>query len=99
MLGHFDARSAYAAANTMRIDDLNPHFWRTHDGGKTWTEIDNGIVPGAPANSIREDPRVKGLLYAATETQVWVSFDDGDHWESLRLRYVGDLGARPAGEG
>ena len=69
----------------MRIDDLNPHFWRTHDGGKTWTEIDNGIAPGAPANSIREDPRVKGLLYAATETQVWVSFDDGDHWESLRL--------------
>ncbi len=83
--GHFDARTAYAAANTMRIDDLNPHFWRTHDGGKTWTEIDNGIAPGAPANSIREDPRVKGLLYAATETQVWVSFDDGDHWESLRL--------------
>jgi len=69
----------------MRIDDMNPHFWRTHDGGKTWTEIDNGIAPGAVANSIREDPRKKGLLYAATETQVWVSFDDGDHWHSLRL--------------
>ena len=69
----------------MRIDDMNPHFWRTHDGGKTWTEIDNGLPPGAVANSIREDPRVKGLLYAATETQVWVSFDDGDHWHSLRL--------------
>ena len=83
--GHFDTLTAYAAANTLRIDDFNPHFWRTHDGGKTWTEINNGIAPGAVANSIREDPRKKGLLYAATDTQVWVSFDDGDHWSSLRL--------------
>ena len=83
--GHFDNLTAYAAANTYRLDDLNPHFWRTHDGGKTWTEIDNGIAPGAVANSIREDPRQKGLLYAATDAQVWVSFDDGDHWQSLRL--------------
>jgi len=83
--GHFDARTAYAAANTLRLDDMNPHFWRTHDGGKTWTEIDNGIDGGAVANSIREDPRKKGLLYASTDTQVWVSFDDGDHWHSLRL--------------
>ena len=64
---------------------MNPHFWRTHDGGKTWTEINTGIAPGAVANSIREDPRTPGLLYAATDTQVWVSFDDGDHWQSLRL--------------
>ena len=83
--GHFDTKTAYAAANTLRLDDMNPHFWRTHDGGKTWTEIDNGIAGGAVANSIREDPRKKGLLYAATDTQVWVSFDDGDHWQSLRL--------------
>jgi photosystem II stability/assembly factor-like uncharacterized protein len=83
--GHFDDRTAYAAANTFRIDDNNPHFWRTHDGGRTWTEIDNGIAPGAVANSIREDPRQRGLLYASTDTQVWVSFDDGDHWDSLRL--------------
>ncbi len=83
--GHFDAKTAYAAANTLRLDDMNPHFFRTHDGGKTWTEINTGIAPGSPANSIREDPRKKGLLYAATETQVWVSFDDGDHWQSLRL--------------
>jgi hypothetical protein len=83
--GHFD-RTAYAAANTLRLDDMNPHFWRTHDGGKTWTEINNGIAPGAVANSIREDPRKKGLLYAATDTQVWVSFDDGDHWQSLQAR-------------
>ncbi|MEP6692565.1 MAG: glycoside hydrolase [Gemmatimonadaceae bacterium] len=83
--GHFDSQTAYAAANTLRIDDLNPHFWRTHDGGKTWTEIDTGIAPGNVANSIREDPKKKGLLYAATDAQVWVSFDDGDHWQSLRL--------------
>lgn len=83
--GHFDVLTAYAAANTLRLDDLNPHFWRTHDGGKNWTEIDRGIAPGAVANSIREDPRKKGLLYASTDTQVWVSFDDGDHWQSLKL--------------
>ena len=83
--GHFDTQTAYAAANTFRLDDLNPHFLRTHDGGKTWTEIDNGIAPGAVANTIREDPRQKGLLYAGTDTQVWVSYDDGDHWHSLRL--------------
>ncbi len=83
--GHFDSQTAYAAANTLRIDDLNPHFFRTHDGGKTWTEINTGIAGGAVANSIREDPRKKGLLYAATDLQVWVSFDDGDHWQSLKV--------------
>ena len=84
--GHFDTKTAYAAANTLRLDDMNPHFWRTHDGGKTWTEIDNGIAAGAVSNSIREDPRKKGLLYAATDTQVWVSFDDGDHWQFAAAR-------------
>jgi hypothetical protein len=56
-----------------------------HDGGKTWTEINTGLSSGAVANSIREDPRKAGLLYAATETQVWFSIDDGRHWQSLRL--------------
>jgi photosystem II stability/assembly factor-like uncharacterized protein len=83
--GHFDNLTAYAAANTLRIDDINPHFWRTHDGGKTWMEINTGIAPGAVANSIREDPRRKGLLYAATDLQVWVSFDDGGQWQSLKF--------------
>ena len=83
--GHFDSQTAYAAVNTLRLDDMNPHFIRTHDGGKTWTEINTGIAGGAASNSIREDPRQKGLLYAATDRQVWVSYDDGDHWESLRL--------------
>jgi hypothetical protein len=82
--GHFDTLTAYAAANTLRIDDFHPHFWRTHDGGKTWTQINNGIGPDV-SNSIREDPKQKGLLYAATDTQTWVSFDDGDNWQSLRL--------------
>jgi len=83
--GHFDTKTAYAAANTLRLDDMTAQFWRTHDGGHIWTQISRGIAPGAVANSIREDPRKKGLLYAATDTQVWVSFDDGDNWHSLRL--------------
>jgi photosystem II stability/assembly factor-like uncharacterized protein len=83
--GHFDTKTAYAAANSLRLDDMNPHLWRTHDGGKTWTEIDKGIAPGAVTNSIREDPRKKGLLYASTDTQVWFSIDDGENWNSLRL--------------
>ncbi len=64
---------------------MRPHLFRTHDGGKTWKEINNGIPDGAATSTIREDPKQKGLLYAGTETQVYVSFDDGDHWQSLRL--------------
>jgi photosystem II stability/assembly factor-like uncharacterized protein len=82
--GHYDTQTAYAAVNTLRLDDLNPHFFRTHDGGKTWTEINSGIAGGAVSNSIREDPRKKGLLFAATDLQVWASMDDGDHWRSLK---------------
>jgi photosystem II stability/assembly factor-like uncharacterized protein len=83
--GRFDALTAYAAVNTLRIDDMNPHIFRTHDGGKTWTEIVTGIPGGAPVSVVREDPKKKGLLFAGSETQVYVSFDDGDHWQSLRL--------------
>jgi photosystem II stability/assembly factor-like uncharacterized protein len=83
--GHFDVNTAYAAVNTLRLDDMRPHLFRTHDGGKTWTEINNGIPAGAATSTIREDPKRKGLLYAGTENQVYVSFDDGDHWQSLRL--------------
>jgi photosystem II stability/assembly factor-like uncharacterized protein len=83
--GRFDARTAYAAVNTLRIDDQSPHVFRTHDAGRTWTEIVNGIPGGNALSAIREDVKQKGLLFAGTETQVYVSFDDGDHWESLRL--------------
>jgi photosystem II stability/assembly factor-like uncharacterized protein len=82
---HFDKQTAYAAINTLRLDDMRPHLFRTHDGGKTWKEIDNGIPDGAPTDVIREDTVRKGLLFAGSETQVWVSLDDGDHWQSLRL--------------
>jgi photosystem II stability/assembly factor-like uncharacterized protein len=83
--GHFDKLTAYAAINTLRLDDMRPHLFRTHDGGKTWKQINNGIPDGAATSTIREDPKQKGLLFAGSETQVYVSFDDGDHWQSLRL--------------
>jgi photosystem II stability/assembly factor-like uncharacterized protein len=83
--GHFDAQTAYAAINTLRLDDMRPHIYRTHDGGKSWTEIVNGIPDGAPVDAVREDPKQPGLLFAGTEREVYVSFDDGDHWQSLRL--------------
>jgi photosystem II stability/assembly factor-like uncharacterized protein len=82
---HFDAQTAYAAINTLRLDDLHPHILRTRDSGKTWTEIVSGIPNGDDVNAVREDPKRKGLLFAATEHAVYVSFDDGDHWQSLRL--------------
>jgi photosystem II stability/assembly factor-like uncharacterized protein len=83
--GHFDPLTAYAAINTIRLDDMRPHIYRTHDGGKTWTHITNGIPDGGTVNVVREDPKRRGLLYAGTEREVYVSFDDGDHWQSLRL--------------
>jgi hypothetical protein len=83
--GRFDPLTAYAAVNTLRLDDMRPHIFRTHDGGKTWTEINTGLEDGGPTSSVREDPKRKGLLYAASERRVYVSFDDGDHWQSLQL--------------
>ncbi len=83
--GHFDQQTAYAAVNTIRLDDLHPYIYRTHDGGKTWTLITNGIPSDENVNVVREDPVRKGLLFAGTENAVYVSFDDGDHWQSLRL--------------
>jgi photosystem II stability/assembly factor-like uncharacterized protein len=82
---HFDDDTAYAAINTFRLDDLRPHIYRTHDGGKTWKHIANGIPDGGIVNVVREDSLRKGLLYAGTEQAVYVSFDDGEHWQSLRL--------------
>jgi hypothetical protein len=82
---HFDAGTAYAAINTFRLDDLRPHIYRTRDLGRTWTEITRGLPDGAVVNAVREDPARRGLLFAATELAVHVSFDDGESWQSLRL--------------
>ena len=82
---HFDAQAAYAAINTLRLDDLRPHILRTHDSGKTWTEIVNGIPANENVNAVREDPVRRGMLFASTERAVYVSFDEGGHWQSLRL--------------
>jgi photosystem II stability/assembly factor-like uncharacterized protein len=81
---HFDDQTVYASVNRFRLDDLRPHVYRTHDGGRSWKEIDTGLPDDAPVNVVREDPVRKGLLFAGTETTVYVSFDDGDHWQSLR---------------
>ncbi len=82
---HSDPNTAYAAVNTLRLDDVRPHIFRTRDGGATWTRIVRGIPDGTITNVVREDPRRKGLLFAGTEETVFVSFDDGDRWQSLRL--------------
>ncbi len=82
---HFDDESAYASVSRFRIDDLRPYLYRTHDGGKTWQRITNGLAENAPVDTVREDPARKGLLFAGTESGVWVSFDDGDDWQSLEL--------------
>lgn len=83
--GHFDKQTAYISVDRHRLADDSPYIYRTHDGGKTWAKISHGIPDGAFVNSIKEDPKQSGLLYAATELRLYVSFDDGDHWLSLQL--------------
>jgi len=82
---HFDDQSAYAAINRFKLDDLHPHIYRTHDLGKTWKEIVNGIPENEVVNSVREDPVRRGLLFAGTERAAYFSLDDGDQWQPLRL--------------
>ncbi len=79
----FDDDSAYVSVNRLRVDDLKPYIFRTHDGGKSWTSISAGLPDDAPVNAVRADPVQPGLLYAATEHAVWSSFDDGAHWRTL----------------
>jgi photosystem II stability/assembly factor-like uncharacterized protein len=82
---HFDADTAYVSVSRMRIDDLHPYIYRTRDRGTTWQAITAGLPADAAVNSVREDPQRKGLLFAATERAVWISFDDGAQWDSLQL--------------
>ncbi|HVT59539.1 MAG TPA: glycoside hydrolase [Thermoanaerobaculia bacterium] len=82
---HFDAATAYAAVNRFRLDDLRPHIYRTRDFGRSWQEISRGIGERDVVNAVREDPLRRGLLFAGTERGVYVSFDDGGEWQSLRL--------------
>ncbi len=82
---HFDAGTAYAAVDRHRLEDYQPYLYRTRDFGKTWQSVSNGIPEGSFLNCVREDPARKGFLYACTERGVYVSFNDGDDWESLQL--------------
>ncbi|HEX7118872.1 MAG TPA: hypothetical protein VF212_08800 [Longimicrobiales bacterium] len=80
-----DPATAYVAVKRYRLDDRTPYIFRTHDFGESWTPIVNGIRENDFVHAVREDPKRKGLLYAGTEHGVYVSFDDGDHWQSLSL--------------
>ncbi|MGH9440947.1 MAG: WD40/YVTN/BNR-like repeat-containing protein [Thermoanaerobaculia bacterium] len=80
----FDADTAYAAIDRHRLDDFHPHIARTRDGGRSWNEVVSGLPAGAFVHVVREDPVRRGLLYAGTETGVFVSFDDAEHWQPLQ---------------
>ena len=82
---HFDPNTAFAAVDRHRLDDNRPYIYRTRDGGHSWQLITNGLAPNWWINSVREDPERRGLLVAGSETSVYVSFDEGDHWQSLQL--------------
>ena len=88
---HFDPAVAYVAIDRHKLDDIAPYALRTNDGGKTWTSIISGLPDGAVVHAVREDPVRRGLLYAATEKGVFVSFTDGAAWQPLQL----DLPAAP----
>ena len=81
----FDAGTAYAAVDAHRLDNFKPYISKTSDFGKSWTSIVSGLPDGSYVHAVREDPKRKGLLYAGTETGIWISFDDGGHWQSLQL--------------
>jgi photosystem II stability/assembly factor-like uncharacterized protein len=81
----YDPAGAYLAVDRHRLDDYAPYIYRTHDYGRSWRKITAGIPSTAFVRVVRADPVRKGLLFAGTETGVYVSFDDGDHWQSLQL--------------
>lgn len=82
---HFDVNEAYAAIDRHRLEDNEPYIYRTRDGGKTWQKITKGLPAGVYMQTVKEDTERRGLLFAGTELGVFISFDDGDHWQSLQL--------------
>jgi photosystem II stability/assembly factor-like uncharacterized protein len=82
---HFDPATAFVAVNRHRLNDFHPYIYVTHDYGMTWTKITNGITAPAYVHAVREDPVRRGLLFAGTETGIYVSFNDGEKWQSLQL--------------
>jgi photosystem II stability/assembly factor-like uncharacterized protein len=82
---HFEPAIAYAAVDRHRLNDYKPYLYRTRDFGRTWTPITNGLAEPAFLNAIREDPARRGLLFAASDLGISISFDDGDHWQPLKL--------------
>jgi photosystem II stability/assembly factor-like uncharacterized protein len=82
---HFDVKEAYAAVERHQLEDYEPYIYRTRDSGKTWQKITNGLPKGVYVQTIKEDLQRQGLLFAGTELGAYVSFDDGDHWQSLQL--------------
>jgi photosystem II stability/assembly factor-like uncharacterized protein len=82
---HFDVDEAYVAVERHQLADYEPHIYRTLDSGKTWTEITKGLPVGVYVQTVKEDPHRRGLLFTGTERTVFVSFDDGDGWQSLQL--------------
>jgi len=81
----FEPGGLYVAGTMYKQDDFRPYLFRTTDWGESWTRIDSGIDPGHFTRVVRADPETPGLLYAGTERGVWVSFDDGGHWQPLQL--------------
>jgi len=81
----FDAGTAYAAVDAHKLDNFKPYIFKTTDFGKTWTKIITGLPDNSYVHAVREDPKRKGLLYAGTETAIWVSFNGGGNWQPLQL--------------
>lgn len=81
---HFDSATAYVAIDRHQMDDFHPYIYRTHDSGKTWQKITAGLPDGSYVHVVREDPMRRGLLFAGTETGIYVSLDDGGNWYSLQ---------------
>ena len=82
---HFDAGTCYLSGTRYKLDDMQPYIYKTTDFGKTWTKITTGLPAHVYNRCVRNDPNVKGLLFAGLETGVWFSVDDGANWQELRL--------------